>query len=174
MYAIQNINEIVLVRRPPCRKKRQIDRQINPICRFILGLSVSLSLRTSVYSKVHTSTKPRCVQHYLADKITSRITVAVNYIEFDYSAAPYCRREILEKQNIMRSTLLDAVRYEIQFFCIHCWQLPFQLSTFTFVSLCPFPCTFLLDFRLRFGFRFAPDSHIADNKLNAASFVHKE
>lgn len=60
--------------------------------------------------------------------------------------APYCRREILEKQNIMRSTLLDAARYEIQFFCIYCWQLPFQFSTFTFVCLFPIPIRFPFPF----------------------------
>lgn len=91
---------------------------------------------------------------------------------------------IRETENIMRSTLLDAASYEIQFFCIYCWQLPFQFSTFTFVCLFPIPI-FAFRFRFRFWFSFrtraaavgtGPEhypSDIADNKLNAASFVHK-
>lgn len=111
---------------------------------------------TSVYKyrQIQSATTTTCFKRYLQDQITHWFSVAVNYIEFDYSVAPYCRREIFEKQNIMRSTLLDAVRYEIQFFCIHCWQLPFQLSTFTLVSLCPLPCSFLSVFVSAFRFPF--------------------
>lgn len=56
---------------------------------------------------------------------------------------------IRKTENIMRSTLLDAARYEIQFFCIYCWQLPFQFSTFTFVCLFPIPIP------IRFPFPFS-------------------